>query len=429
MYYYIKFNRTPKKTETFSLASGFKFVKANSESEAKNKLKKWVFANYPNTAQVEFTTVLEAGNERQNGGSWSSSNILDEKVKTQDKIPFKVFVPYRDKKTGGISNKGKTFFMLANSVGEARQRGINFIEKNFNRDDFVFTGAKLIHIRNYNEVKQAQKTLKTIGDSEPLKYVFSVGYAGKKSEKIEIVATNKEAAFEKIKRRIKFKLGEVEFPAAGNHTNGKNGYVKDKNGNNFYYTLTFIKTRDEAKTQDYSRAGQAWARIMNENSKKIYNIAVSLKGGGKMRNFIAIGTNENDAKNKVKRLLPANLKYDFIVSKNNFISIERFNKLAGGKEVIRNELKDTAKKIGDSEKQFIPPLTKFKEILKSATGDNKKFKWRINSNAMGYFTARGDKISFIAKSNDNAGTGWAVGKVTELEKIYTRFKTQILPYN
>lgn len=143
-----------------------------------------------------------------------------------------------------------------------------------------------------------------------------------------------------------------------------------------------------------------------------------------------IATSKQEALQKLKNGLKKAEKVGYRYSNFKIIKIERepvYEKLSE-KEKLNYLFGDEAK-ISDSEKQFIPPLTKFKEILKNATGDNKKFKWIINSNATGYFTTKGDMISFIAKSNNKGGAGWATGKAAELEKIYTRFKTQILPYN
>lgn len=228
--------------------------------------------------------------------------------------------------------------------------------------------------------------------------------------------------------------------------NGRNISQKTFKPNDIDGIIRFAKNYILSKTQDSgSRVFDRLFRVLDNKPLRTrykisydayYTAGIKLKNGEYSRSETekrvseVIATSKQEALQKLKNSLNKAERAGYRYSNFKIIKIERepvYEKLSE-KEKLKLLLGDEAK-TGDSEKQFIPPLTKFKEILKNATGDNKKFKWIINSNATGYFTTKGDMISFIAKSNNKGGAGWATGKATELEKIYTRFKTQILPYN
>lgn len=134
----------------------------------------------------------------------------------------------------------------------------------------------------------------------------------------EVIATSKQEALQKLKNRLK----KAE----------KAGYR--------YSDFKIIKIEKEPVFEKLSEKEKLNYLFGDEvKPKKIFNISAHLKGGDLVRKFIAIGANESDVKNKVKRLFLTRGEYDFIISENPTFSMERFNKLAQGKEVIRNELR------------------------------------------------------------------------------------------
>lgn len=100
------------------------------------------------------------------------------------------------------------------------------------------------------------------------------------------------------------------------------------------------KVQDDRQTENKKMEQIRNKKVGDEvKPKKIFNISAHSKDGNSVRKFIAIGANESEVKNKVKRLFLTRGEYDFIISENPAFSMERFNKLAQGKEVIRNELR------------------------------------------------------------------------------------------